>query len=161
MSAMPHTIESATLQSTRTPERGRSRATALRLLHGQGAREPAPLRGHEASVPALHVIDGPTRVLLAGSDGGRRAALLDELTQTLPASTVFEQAEGVCQALEHAPGSRMAFITGDLNDAPAESLMRMLAHRHPELPVLVVDGPAGDDGDYVAARSDALRMQHA
>ena len=74
---------------------------------------------------------------------------------------MFEQADAVCEALEHAPGSRMAFITGDLDDAPAESLMRMLAHRHPGLAVLVVDAPAGDAGGHVAARRGELRLQHA
>jgi len=87
------------------------------------------------------------------------AALLDELTQTLPASTVFEQAGAVCEVLEHAPGSRMVFITGDLDDSSAESLMRMLAHRHPELPVLVVDNPTRDDRGHIA-RHEELHIRH-
>jgi hypothetical protein len=74
---------------------------------------------------------------------------------------MFEHADTVCEALEHAPGSRMAFIAGDLEDAPAESLMRMLAHRHPGLAVLVVDDPARDAGGHVAARRGELRLQHA
>jgi hypothetical protein len=109
----------------------------------------------------LHVIDGPTRVLIAGADPGRRATLLDELTETLPASTVFEEANAVCEVLEHAPGSRMAIITGDLDDAPAESLMHMLAHRHPALPVLIVDSPTRTPSVHVAARNDEFRIQHA
>jgi hypothetical protein len=140
--------------------RCRSQAPALRLLHGQGRGAPQPLRGHDSPPPALHVVDGPARILLAGGDAGRRAVLLDELTQTLSASTEFEQADAVCEVLEHAPGSRMAFIAGDLDDAPAESLMQTLAHRHPELPVLIVDSPAGGHGQYVS-RGDALRIQHA
>jgi hypothetical protein len=91
----------------------------------------------------------------------RRTALLDELTRSLSASTVFEQAEVVGEVLEHAPGSRMVFITGDLDDAPAESLMRMLAHRHPELPVLIVNSLIGGDDQSVAPREHALRIQHA
>jgi hypothetical protein len=148
-------------------KRSRSRAPALRLLHGQNDQRPPhpsstePLRGHDASPPALRVIDGPTRVLLAGTDTERRAALLDELTQTLSASTVFEQAGAVSEVLEHASGSRMAFITGDLEDAPAESLMRMLAHRHPELPVLIVDGPTRSARGNTATSHDALRTQYA
>jgi hypothetical protein len=143
------------------PSRCRSQAPALRLLHGQGRGAVEPLRGHDAQPPALHVVDGPSSVLLAGGDADRRTALLDELTQTLAADTVFEQADTVCEALEHAPGSRMAFIAGDLDDAPAESLMRMLAHRHPGLAVLVVDDPTRDAGGHVAARRDELRLQHA
>jgi hypothetical protein len=151
------------MSPTQSPvsSRCRSQAPALRLLHGQGRRAPEPLRGHDAQPPALRVVDGPSRVLLAGGDADRRAALLDELTQTLSASTVFEQADAVCEVLEHAPGSRMVFITGDLDDAPAESLMRMLAHRHPGLAVLVVDDPMRDAGGHIGARRGELRLQHA
>jgi hypothetical protein len=157
------------MSPTQSPpiKRSPSRAPTLRLLHGQNDQRPdhssssQSLRGRDASPPALRVVDGPTRVLLAGTDTARRAALLDELTQTLSASTVFEQADAVSEVLEHASSSRMAFITGDLDDAPAESLMRMLAHRHPELPVLIVDGPTASAGDHLAARHDALRTQYA
>jgi hypothetical protein len=81
----------------------------------------------------------PTHILLAGADAGRRAALHDELARTLPATTVFDEAHAVCEVLEHAPGSRMAIITGDLDDAPADSLMQLLGHRHPGLAVLNVN----------------------
>jgi hypothetical protein len=151
------------MSPTQSPvsSRCRSQAPALRLLHGQGRGAVEPLRGHDPQPPALHVVDGPSRVLLAGGDAGRRAALLEELTQTLSANTVFEQAGAVCEVLEHAPGSRMAFITGDLDDAPAESLMRMLAHRHPGLAVLVVDDSTRDADGHVAAHRGELRLQHA
>ncbi len=150
---------SPTLSPVRT--RPRARGPALRLLHGQGPTHPEPLRGHDDPLPALRVIDGPTSILLAGSDAGRRAALLDELIQTLPTSTVFAEADAVCEALEHAPGSRMAIIAGDLDDAPAESLMHMLAHRHPDLPVLIVDNPTRNTSGHLPARHDELRVQHA
>lgn len=155
------------MSSTRSPllsTRSRTRAPALRLLHGQGLAHPThpeSLDGHDACPPELRVIDGPTRVLIAGSDAGQRTALLDELTQMLPASTVFAEADAICGVLEHAPRSRMAIITGDLDDAPAESLMHMLTHRHPALPVLIVDSPAIDTGGDLAARNDELRIQHA
>jgi hypothetical protein len=139
--------------------RSHSRAPALRLLHGQRSPHPEPLRGQEAPAPALRVVDLPTRVLLAGADAARRATLLEELSRTLPANTVFEQADAVCDVLEHAPGSRMAFIAGDLDDAPAESLMQTLAHRHPELPVLVMDG-SGEDGDGHFAQHNELRIRY-
>jgi hypothetical protein len=147
------------MSTARSLLRTRSRAPTLRLLHGQGLAHPEPLHGHDACSPELRVIDGPTRVLIAGADPGRRATLLDELSETLPASTVFEETDAVCEVLEHAPGSRMAFITGDLDDTPAESLMHMLAHRHPELPVLVVDGRGADDGRHFDHR-DELRLRH-
>jgi hypothetical protein len=139
--------------------RTRSRAPALRLLQGQRSSHHEALRGHDAPAPALRVIDRPNHVLLAGADAGRRATLLDELSRTLPANTVFEQADAVCDVLEHAPGSRMAFITGDLDDAPAESLMQTLAHRHPGLPVMVVDGRGRDD-DRHFDHHDELRVRH-
>jgi hypothetical protein len=151
------------MSPTQTLLRTRSRAVrtpALRLLQGQGSSHPAPLRGHDAPAPALRIVDRPNRVLLAGADASRRATLLDELSQTLPANTVFEQADAVSEVLEHAPGSRMAFITGDLDDAPVESLMQTLAHRHPGLPVMAVDRPVEDDGEHVSQR-DELRLRHA
>ena len=146
--------------------RSGSRAPALRLLpslspgHPGDPRAPELLREPDAGPPQLRVIAGPTRILLAGADAGRRETLLDELSQTLPESTVFEQADAVSDALEHASASRMAFITGDLDDAPAESLMQTLAHRHPELPVLVVDRTGGDGGERFDRR-DELRLRHA
>lgn len=136
------------MSSLRSPSR--TRAPALRLLQSQSPH-PEPLRRHDAPAPALRVIDGPARVLLAGSDAGRRAVLLDELAQTLSPGTVFAEADAVCDVLEHAPNSRMAFITGDLDDTPAESLMHVLAHRHPELPVLIVDGPVRNTAAPIAA----------
>ena len=147
--------------------RSGSRVPALRLLPDPDpAHTPAEprtqsesLHGADAHPPALRVIAGPTCILLAGADAERRATLLDELSQTLPESTVFEQADAVCEALEHASGSRMAFIAGDLDDAPAESLMQTLAHRHPELPVLIVDGPAEVHGPR-AVYNDELRLRH-
>jgi hypothetical protein len=158
--------------STRASVRRRldSRAPALRLLpdpvpvpartSAESHTSPEPLpRGEGTHPPPLRVIAGPTRILIAGADSERRGALLDELSQTLPESTVFEQADAVCEALEHAPFTRMAFIAGDLDDASAESLLQTLAHRHPELPVLMVDGPAGAHGPH-AVYEDELRLRH-
>jgi hypothetical protein len=142
--------------------RSGSRKPALRLLPSLSpgdVQAPGALRGPDAAAPQLRVIAGPTRILLAGADAGRRETLLDELSQTLPESTVFEQAEAVCDALEHASASRMAFITGDLDDAPAESLMQTLAHRHPELPVMIVDDLVAEP-DRRGPYRDELRLRH-
>ena len=97
-----------------------------------------PLRTRETARPALRVLAAPNRVLVAGADARRRATLRAELAQTMPASTVFDEAHAVCEVLGRAPTSRMAVLAGDLDDAPAATVMQMLAHRHPELPVLVV-----------------------
>jgi hypothetical protein len=145
--------------------RSGAQAPALRLLpslspcHPGGPHAPESLRGPDTEPPQLHVIAGPTRILLAGADAGRRETLLDELSHTLPESTVFEQADAVCDALEHASASRMAFITGDLDDAPAESLMQTLAHRHPELPVLILDSVDGEH-DRRGAYREELCLRH-
>jgi hypothetical protein len=148
--------------------RSDSRVPALRLLPDPvPAERPVephtpperPRGGAGAHPPMLRAVAGPTRILLAGANAERRARLLDELSQGLPQSTVFEQADAVCDALEHAPGSRMVFIVGDLDDAPAESLMQTLAHRHPALPVLIVDGPAEVHGPR-AVYNDELRLRH-
>jgi hypothetical protein len=37
----------------------------------------------------------------------------------------------------------------------------MLTHRHPALPVLIVDSPAIATGGDLAARNDELWIQHA
>jgi hypothetical protein len=157
----------AAMSPTRSPTRTRARSwtPALRLLPDlspiHSRAQPEPLRGHDVRPPPLRVIDGHTHILLAGSDAGRRAALLDELTKILSASTVFAEADAVCEVLEHAPGSRMAIIAGDLDDASAESLMHMLAHRHPDLPVLIVDNLTRNTGEHIRARHDELRIQRA
>jgi hypothetical protein len=144
--------------------RSHSRVPALRLLPDPSPDEsrtrPEPPRGGDVHPPALRIIAGPTRILLAGADAERRATLLDELSRTLPKSTVFAEADGICEALEHASASRMAFIAGDLDDAPAESLMQALAHRHPEMPVMIVNGPAAAHGPRACAYNDELRLRH-
>ncbi|HEY3759258.1 MAG TPA: hypothetical protein VGL37_05815 [Solirubrobacteraceae bacterium] len=146
--------------------RSHSRVPALRLLPDPSPAElrtrTEPPREGYAHPPALRVIAGPTSILIAGADAGRRAKLLDELSRTLSESTVFKQADAVSEALEHAPGSRMTFIAGDLDDAPAESLMQTLAHRHPEMPVLIVDGPADAHRSRAgrAVYNDELHLRH-
>lgn len=93
--------------------------------------------------PALRVLGGrrpetgpSLTVLVAGADAYRRAVLRAELASALPRMTQFCEAEEVGQALEHAPHSRLVVLAGDLRDSGAESLMRLLGQRHPELPVV-------------------------
>jgi hypothetical protein len=128
--------------------RERSHAPRLRLLRSQGDAHAEPLREEEASRPiegrpALRLLhQGPAHVLVAGTDSARRAVLLDELTQTMPQSTLFEEASAVWEVLEHAPASRAVILSGDLDDASVESLVRLLSHRYPRLPVVSIDAPA-------------------
>src|ERR1700726_4264558 len=67
------------------------------------AREEAS-RG-EAEPPALHVVRNSHPLLVAGADAARRAALLDDLIDTMPDGTRFEEASTLSEVLERAPTS--------------------------------------------------------
>ena len=71
-------------------------------------------------------------------------ALLDDLIETMPRGTCFEQASVLSEVLELAPTSRMVILSGGLEDASARSLMAILSQRHPTLPIVNMD-PAGLD----------------
>jgi hypothetical protein len=132
------------------------RRAALDVLRGQRRAYVDRLGADNAQAPPLRVIHGPTRVLIAGPEADCRAKLLDELAKTLPTSIGFEETGSVCEALELAPTSRMAIITGDLGEVSAESLMHMLAQRHPTLPVMIVASPSRNRSERVAAHGSAL-----
>ncbi|HEY3960680.1 MAG TPA: hypothetical protein VGL68_09240 [Solirubrobacteraceae bacterium] len=138
--------------------RPRPRRPVLGLLNGQGRAHTEPLAGHGTRPPRLRVVEGPTRVLIVGPDADRRATVLDELAQTLPSSIGFEETDSVCEALELAPTSRMAIVTGDVGEVSAESLMHMLAQRHPTLPVMILDSPSRHVVTRVAAHGGAMRV---
>lgn len=111
------------------PRRAEHRATRL-------AERPSAPGGVPAEGPA-----GTPPVLIAGRDSARRAILLKELSEIMPGSTVFEEAGAFSEVLEHAPRSRMVVFSGDLPDVPADSFTRVLARRHPRLPVVRLDAP--------------------
>jgi hypothetical protein len=95
--------------------------------------------------PALRLVENGSPILIAGSDTPRRAALLADLSETLPEGTVFEELSTLGEVLERAPSSRMVILNGGLEDVSARSLMRILAQRHPRLPVISVDPSDPDD----------------
>jgi hypothetical protein len=78
-------------------------------------------------------------ILLGGADERRRSELRQELRTTLSASTQFIEAKAAWEVLQQAPLSRMVMLTGDLDDIGTESLTRLLARRHPGLPVLTFE----------------------
>lgn len=78
-------------------------------------------------------------VLLAGADETGRQKLRQELSRTLKPGTVFVEASEAWEVVQEAPGSRMVMLTGDLREASAESIMRVLGRRHPDIPVLRLD----------------------
>ena len=77
-------------------------------------------------------------ILLAGSDAEQRATLREEIEGTLTRRTRFAEADAISEVLENAPFSRLVVLVGDLEDAEADSLMRLLGQRHPQLPVVRV-----------------------
>lgn len=78
-------------------------------------------------------------VLVAGADQSRRAKLRQELSRTLAPGTVFVEISEAWELVQQAPGSRMVMLTGDLHEASAESITRVLGRRYPDLPVLRLD----------------------
>jgi hypothetical protein len=119
----------------------------LRLLPSKPATAPHAEVADESTGrrPALELVPSPASelhpVLVAGGDAAGRSALLDDLVRTMPPSTTFAQAGAVWEVLVRAPSSSMVILAGELDDVPAESLMQMLAHRHPGLPVVSLDAP--------------------
>jgi hypothetical protein len=94
---------------------------------------------HEASS------DDDSPVLVAGWDRGARAEVLDGLAAIMPAGTLFQEVGTFWEVLVRAPLVRMVVISGELDGIPTESLMHMLSHRHPELPVVSLDALAAGE----------------
>lgn len=84
----------------------------------------------------------PRSILLAGGDACDREAVLSDLRRTMPGGTTFRQAGALWEVLARAAESSMVVLSGELDEVPAESLMHMLAHRNPALPVVSVDATA-------------------
>jgi hypothetical protein len=108
-------------------------------VDGHAPHAPADAR------PALRVVGQELPLLIAGTDAARRAALLDELTQSMPGEATFTEAGSLSEVLEHAPVSRIVIFSGGLEDISRRSLMRMLGQRHPRLPVVSLDASEGED----------------
>jgi hypothetical protein len=83
------------------------------------------------------VVDAP--VLVAGKDATRRDAMVDELARTMAPGTRFTHAAASWEVLALAGASRMVILSGELEGVSSESLMRMLSHRYPALPVVALD----------------------
>lgn len=122
---------------------GLARVTRLRALpaRGDAAKVVSDSRG-----PRLRLLSSARRaikpVLLAGGARAARESIRRELAQTMPTATEFEQAGALWEVLARAPESSMVILGGELDDVPAESVMQMLAHRHPTLPVVRFDEAA-------------------
>jgi DNA-binding NtrC family response regulator len=93
--------------------------------------------------PALRVLSGPAEerpVLIAGGDTAAREAVRRDLARTMSPETVIEQAGAVWEVLARAADSSIVVLSGALEGLSSESLLSMLAHRHPGLPVVSVGG---------------------
>jgi hypothetical protein len=118
----------------------------LRLLPKTGSLQRRP-ENLESATPstgqaAPERAPAPRSILLAGGDAGDREAVLSDLRRTMPGGTTFRQAGALWEVLAHAAESSMVVLSGELDEVPAESLMHMLAHRNPALPVVSVDATA-------------------
>jgi len=125
-------------ETTRVVRATRLRATPAR---GDAAKAVAGPQG-----PRLRLLSrqrpAAKPVLLAGGGRAARDAIRFDLAQTMPSATEFEQAGALWEVLARASESSMVILGGELDDVPAESVMQMLAHRHPALPVVRFDEPA-------------------
>lgn len=120
----------------------------LRLLRGgRAARNSYPsttVGEREQHIAARRAAaKARARILVAGADPDQRAAVLQELSEALPSNTQFGEARAAWEVLEQAPSSGVVMLTGDLAEVTAESLMHVLGHRHPSLPVVALGVVAG------------------
>jgi hypothetical protein len=107
---------------------------ALRLVDDEAAGRPV-----EEGASGL-AEEGPC-ILVAGADPRLRAAVRSELAGAMEPGTIFEEAGMVWEVLEQAPRSGVVMLAGDLRDASAAGLTRLLAQRHPRLPIVALDAP--------------------
>jgi hypothetical protein len=142
----------------------------LRLLRGGSRALPArELPSPEIPIAAepldaaggarRHGAPEHSRILVAGADADRRAAVLRDLSEALPDDTQFGEAGAAWEVLEQAPSSGVVMLAGDLDEVTAESLMHVLGHRHPSLPVVALGvlAAGGHSGGGLAPRAASAR----
>ena len=146
MSPTQTSIRRRSVTQASVRRRSHSRVPALRLLPNPSPAEPRPRPESRAvrDAPAAGTARDRGPDPRPAGRSGRRAAR-DAARRAQPDAAAEHRIRAGRRGLRGAgarSASRMAFIAGDLDDAPAESLMQTLAHRHPALPVLIVDDPA-------------------
>jgi hypothetical protein len=131
-------------QRRRTEQRGH-----LRLLRGghrpvrESDRASAAAPQGQRSASERAAAQARSQILVAGADPAQRATVLRELSDALPADTRFGEAGAGWEVLEQAPSSGVVMLAGDLTEVTAESLMHVLGHRYPSLPVVALGALAG------------------
>lgn len=88
-------------------------------------------------------------MLLAGGDLAAREAVRRDLARTMSPETVIEQASAVWEVLARAAESSVVILSGTLEELSAESMLALLAQRHPGLPVVSVAGGHDSSGQPV------------
>jgi hypothetical protein len=120
-----------------TPARAqRSRFETAHVRHASELDDIAG-SGRVGAITSHKAADAP--VLIAGDNATRRDAMVDELARTMAPGTRFTHAAASWEVLALAGSSSMVVLSGELGDASGESLMRMLSHRYPALPVVSLD----------------------
>lgn len=126
---------------------------ALRLVPGRGeGGDPIAPPGPSAELRLVE--EGPC-ILVVGADPQLRASVRRELAEALTPGTLFEEAGMVWEVLEQASRSGVVMLTGDLRDATAAALTRLLAQRHPRLPIVALDAPKPLDAPEPKIRTSA------
>jgi hypothetical protein len=100
--------------------------------------------------PAILHSERRSCILVAGANPEQRAAVLHDLTESLPASTQVNEACAISEVFEQAPSSSVVMLAGDLGEISAESLMHVLGERHPSLPVVALGLTTNCRGDNAA-----------
>ncbi len=121
----------------------------LRSVGGVGGCGPLATTGHHLARGHLRVVDGRPRVIVVGGEAARRRSVREHVQATLGDASVRETSD-LWDVLAQAPSSHLVILAGDLPEAPADELERLLGHRHPELRVLA---PAGKRTPELEAES--------
>lgn len=103
----------------------------------------ADISDFDARAPRLSIVGQAQRVVLAGGAAARRAAVHEQLADSLPRARLLEAAD-VWEVLQLAPRASLVVLAGDLHDAAATAVMRLLAHRHPDLNVISLADSTAD-----------------
>lgn len=139
------------MTSVAVQTKGLRRAPRLRLLPAHKDLHSARRRATASEIrdaetrPALRLLSRPAEersVLIAGGDAAARDAVRRDLARTISPETAIEQAGAVWEVLARAADSSIVILSGALEGLSAESLLSMLAHRHPGLPVVSVGNAA-------------------
>jgi hypothetical protein len=117
----------------------RSQRSRFETAHVRHASELDDVAGsaRAGAIASRKAADAP--VLIAGDDATRRDAMVDELARTMAPGTRFTHAAASWEVLALAGSSSMVVLSGELGKTSGESLMRMLSHRYPALPVVALN----------------------